>query len=146
MAKVPVVDHIAENRAAGAAIAELQGAGGDRGAAEIEAVAGQDRGTRSDLLERAVADDAAAQRCRVGTVDGEGGMGEHISQHRPAGAAVAELQRPTQHRGQAGIGVGARQDQRSVADLDQRGAGAAARAAVVDRAADGGAEAIETHE
>src|SRR5262249_58819320 len=63
-----VVRQLAGDGSAGAAIAELQGAAGDRGAAAISVAAGEDQRSRTRLAQRAGAGDGGGERERVGEV------------------------------------------------------------------------------
>ena len=63
-----VVGDVAGNRSARAAIAELQGAGVDRGSAGIAAVAGEDQRSRASLPQRAGAGDVGTEGRSVGEV------------------------------------------------------------------------------
>ena len=100
-----IVDDVAGDRAAGAAIAELQGAGADRGAAAVAVVGGEDRGAGADLADGAAAGDAAGKGHGVGAVEGQRAIVDDVAGDRAAGAAVAELQRAGADRGAAAVAV-----------------------------------------
>ena len=100
-----VVEDVADHAAAGAAIAQLQGAGGDRGAAGIGVVRGQHHGAGAQLLQAAAAADDAVERDRVGAVEGQHACVPHIALDAAAAAAIADLQRSSRDVRAARVGV-----------------------------------------
>ena len=76
-----VVHNIAQHRAAGAAIAELQGAGGDCGAAAVEIAAGQDGGAAAFVEQIAAAADNAGIGDGVLAIEGQCGVVGDVAAH-----------------------------------------------------------------
>ena len=106
-----IVDDIANDRARGAAIAQLQRAAGDGGAAGVAVAGGEDGGASACLHHAARAADLPAKGHRVGAVEGQRAIVDHIANDRTRGAAIAQLQPGAAvDRGAAGIGVGAGED------------------------------------
>ncbi len=123
----------------GRAVAEFQGSGGDPGVAAIRIGTRQGQDLGAVLDERPRAGHGAGVGHRVAAIeDHRRGAGD-IAGHEPGRAAVTDAQRAAFERGQAGIGVVARQGQRVGPLLGNRAlAGNGARvghraAAVVDQ-------------
>ena len=117
-----VVGDVARDRPGGAAVTDLQGAGGDRGAAGIGVGPRQRRGAGTALLHRAAARDVAAERPGAGAIEEKTAVIGDVAGNRSSGAAVTDLQRAAADRGAAGIGVGPGQRRRAGADLLHRAA------------------------
>ena len=90
--ELAVVEHIAQNAAGVAAVAELQGAGRDRRTAGVCVVGGEHGGAGTDLSDASGAEDRAAEARRLGAFEGQPALVEHIAHNAAAGAAIAELQ------------------------------------------------------
>ena len=132
-----------------AAIAQLQRAGRDRGAAGVGIVGGQHRGAGAGLRDRAAAADQAAEGIRVGAVEHQRAVVGDVADDAARRAARAQLQCARRDRGAARVVAVARQHRRaaallrdaaSAADEAAKGVGIAAvehqRAIVGDVAAD----------
>ena len=74
-----IVEHVAHNAAAGAAVAEMQGAGRDRRAAAVGVVGGEHRGAGADVGQGAGPRDDAGEGHGVGAVEGEHTVVEHVA-------------------------------------------------------------------
>jgi hypothetical protein len=92
--KSAVVRHVANDRAARAAIAELQGAAVDRGAAGISVVGGEDQRSRTGLAQRAAARDRRVERKHIREVRGDQAIVDDERRYDRSGkAAGAEVER-----------------------------------------------------
>ena len=106
-----VVGDVADDAAGRAAIAELQGAGADGGAARIGVVASQDGRAGADLADAAGARDHARKRVRVAAIEGKHATIRDVADDTAGGPTIAELQGPGADRGAARISVVAGQRQ-----------------------------------
>ncbi len=116
-----IVGDVADDAAAGAAIAELQRAATDHGAAGVGVGAGQDRRSGASLRHRSRPADDAAEVQRIAAVEDQRTVIGDVADDAAAGAAIAELQRAAADHRAARIAVGARQDQRARIGLQQAG-------------------------
>ena len=74
-----VVGNVSNDRTGGAAIAELECAGGEGSVAGVGVVGGEDRGAAAELLKLTDAGDAIGKRDGVGAVDRKNGIIDDIT-------------------------------------------------------------------
>ena len=115
-----VISDIARNGARRAAVADLQCAGADRGAAAIGVGIGHDERSRPHLRQCAGARDRPVKAHRVGAVEGENAVVRDIADNRAPRAAVAELERASGDRCTPGIALVGGQNEDASAHLLQR--------------------------
>ncbi len=117
--KHAVVHDVADDRAGDAAVADLQDARADRGAAGIGAVSRQDQRAGAGLGERARAADHAGIGQRVAAVEHQSAVVDDIAGDAAGRAAAADLQRAVADRRAAGIDVRAGENKRARPCLGQ---------------------------
>ena len=117
-----IVGDVAGDRAGGAAAAQLQRTGGDRGATAIVVRAGERRRAGAELTERAATRNIAGECDGIGSIDDERGIVGDVAGDRARGAAAAQLQCAGSDRSATAIGVGAGERRRAGADLTERAA------------------------
>ena len=103
------IDGATTQAACGAAIAQLQRAGTDRGGAVVAIVGRERGGARAGLFELAAAADYLAQRQCIAAIDGQRAIVGDGSRDRASGAAITQLQRAGTDCGAAAVAVVSRE-------------------------------------
>ncbi len=108
--ELPIVLDIGGKRAIFAAIPQLQCAGGYSEATAILISAGKNECTGARLLQLSLAPHHAVEGHRIGTIEGQRAVIEHVTGDGTGRTAIADLQAPGCNRRRAGIVVAAGQD------------------------------------
>ncbi len=113
------VGDVAADRACGAAVAKLECAAVDGGAAGVGVVGGEDERAGAGLGEAAGAADDAGIGHGVGAIEDQRGVVGHIARKDAGAAAVADLQGAAGDGGAAAEAIGPGEDHRAVALFSQ---------------------------